>query len=450
MTMQAKNLKIALISEHASPLALTGSVDVGGQNIYVAHIASGLADLGHEVDIFTRRDRADLPNCVNLRPGVRVFHVEAGPASFVPKEELLPHMPAFTAAVNALFERQGRSKTIYDVIHANFFMSGWVGLALREKWQVPLVTTFHALGLVRREHQKEADRFLEDRIEIERTLASDSNCVIAQCPQDKLDLERLYGVQPQRLTTIPCGVDTTTFKPGDKLAARQRLGLCPDEFIVLQLGRLVPRKGIETVVRSLAYLPKQTNARLVVVGGESAEPDETLTPEIGRLRKIARSLNIESRLTFAGRRERHELRDWHVAADVFVTTPWYEPFGITPLEAMACGTPVIGTAVGGVQYTVSDQITGYLIPPYASKVLADRLLTIYHHPAMATAMGKAGVKRVHTHFTWQHVVQQLAALYDSVASAKEKASSRQIDEEYLSNSASRPLPSSAYGMGNSA
>lgn len=411
--MKDTGLRIALVSEHASPLAAAGGVDAGGQNVYVRHVAQSLAAAGHRVDVLTRRDSPGQLSTAVLAPGARVLHLNAGPPRPVPKEELLPHMPEFTEGAHRLFA-QGLP---YDVIHANFFMSGWAGLALRQRHRVPLVTSFHALGLVRREHLGADDTFPEERIAIERMLAQQSDRVIAVCPQDEADLMRLYGAPPDRMTNVPCGVDVAALRPGDRRQARERLGLPADAFIVLQLGRLVPRKGIDNVLRALARLPDAEGlapARLVVVGGGSAEPDEHVTPEIGQLRRLAAELGVGERVQFAGRAAREQLRDWYVAADVFVTTPWYEPFGIAALEAMACGTPVIGSAVGGVQYTVQHGITGLLVPPRDPDALAARLDELRRRPAMGVAMGRAGVRRVRTHFSWDEVAQRLVRVYERV------------------------------------
>jgi D-inositol-3-phosphate glycosyltransferase len=407
-------LRIAIISEHASPLALTGGVDAGGQNVYVAHVARCLAAAGHHVDVLTRRDDAALPGVVDMRPGVRVLHIDAGPAHFVPKEQLLNHMPAFTEAATQLFLHSEP----YDVLHANFFMSGLVGLELKRRFGIPLVTTFHALGLVRREHQGSADLFPPQRIAIERALVRDSDRVIAECPQDEADMLRLYDANADRLTCVPCGVDTTELRPGDKRRARQRLGLPVDDFIALQLGRMVPRKGIANVIAAMARLPADLPAQLIVVGGGTTKPDEKATPEIGRLRGIARELGIEDKVTFVGRRERHELRDWYIAADVFVTTPWYEPFGITPLEAMACATPVIGSAVGGIKHTVVDGVTGYLVPAEDPKALAARLLDLQANPSLGAAMGRAGVRRVRSLFTWEKITTQILDVYTELQQSR--------------------------------
>ncbi|RZJ10481.1 MAG: glycosyltransferase family 1 protein [Rubrivivax sp.] len=405
-------MRVAIISEHASPLASQGSVDAGGQNVYVIHVAQALARLGHHVDVLTRRDQRSLPTAVDMRPGVRVLHIDAGPPEFVPKENLLQHMKAFGTETLRLMRRS----LPYDVVHGNFFMSGLVGLRLQRQLNIPLVQTFHALGAVRRLHQKEADRFPADRIDLECRIAREADCVIAECPQDAEDLVRHCGAQPHRIAQVPCGVDLQQFAPGDKLAARARLGLDPHEFIVLQLGRLVPRKGIDNVIRATGRLGDAGRPwRLLVVGGESREPDETSTPEIGRLRRVAAVEGITGRVSFIGRRDRHELKDYYQAADVFVTTPWYEPFGITPLEAMACGTPVIGSAVGGIQHTVVDGLTGYLVPPNDPQALAQRLEDLRGVADLGRLMGRAGRVRVCREFTWESAADKLERVYNQVA-----------------------------------
>lgn len=404
-------LRIALISEHASPLSVIGGVDAGGQNIYVAHVARCLAQAGHQVDVFTRRDRPDLPAVATWRPGVRVVHVDAGPASFVPKEDLLPYMSAFSQAVDQVVVTSGG----YDVVHANFFMSGMVAQALREKHGIPYVITFHALGLVRREHQGTADAFPAERIDIECRLVDQADLIIAECPQDKADLMRLYGADPRKLCVVPCGFDAQEFSPMHWQRARRELGLSEDDFIVLQLGRLVPRKGIDNVIRALPYLPEGTRARLLIVGGDSRSPSELTSPEYQRLQAEARQCGVSDRVVFTGHRRRDELRRYYAAANVFVTTPWYEPFGITPLEAMACGTPVVASAVGGLQYSVTDGVTGLLVPPQDPLALAQCLGHLHANPRLAQAMGRAGIRRVRSRFTWEHVTASLVEAYRKVA-----------------------------------
>ena len=413
--MTAQALRVALISEHASPLARQGSVDAGGQNVYVLHVAAALARQGHQVDVLTRRDQRSLPTAVDMRPGVRVLHIDAGPPEFVPKEQLLPFMKAFGTETLKLMRRS----LPYDVVHANFFMSGVVGLRLQRQLDLPLVQTFHALGAVRRLHQQSADGFPAERIVLERRIATEADCIVAECPQDAEDLVRHCGAPAHRIAQVPCGVDLDEFGPGDRLDARRRLHLAEDEFIVLQLGRLVPRKGVDNVIRAVGRMSAGRPWRLLVVGGESVQPDERRTPEIARLRAVAREAGVADRVCFVGRRDRHELKDYYQAADVFVTTPWYEPFGITPLESMACGTPVIGAAVGGIQHTVVDGVTGFLVPPNDPDALARRLDELCATPALARLMGRAGRNRVCHEFTWDGVASRLADVYVRAAQQRQ-------------------------------
>ncbi len=407
-------LHIALISEHASPLALLGGVDSGGQNVYVAQVARHLARLGHRVDVFTRRDDEHLPEVLEWEPGVRVIHVPAGPAVVVPKEQLLGYMPAFTEWMHTWI---CEAHTVYNLIHANFWMSALVAAELKQQTGLPFAVTFHALGKVRRQHQGANDGFPDARFAIEERAVREADLLIAEAPQDEADLVALYAADPARIRLVPCGFDPDEFAPQDKISARQKLGLPTDERIVLQLGRMVPRKGVENVVRGVARLRHAHGiaARLVIVGGESEAPDPVFTPEIGRLQTIAAAENIAESVTFVGRRGRRALADYYAAADLFVSTPWYEPFGITPLEAMACATPVVGSRVGGIQYTVVDGETGYLVPPKDADALGERLAQLFREPALIERFGQQGLARVHQHFTWEKVAASLADAFAEIS-----------------------------------
>lgn len=411
-------MKIALISEHASPLATQGGVDSGGQNVYVAQVGRQLARLGHRVDIFTRRDRPDLPPVVPLGPALRVVHLRAGPPRFVAKEAMLPHMEEFADGLLAWCGAAGR----YDLAHANFFMSGLAAQRVHAASGLPFVITFHALGKVRRLHQGEADGFPPERIAIEESLVAGAERIVAECPADRDDLIRLYGADPRRIEVVPCGFDPEELGPGQS-GLRARLGIGDDEFLVLQLGRLVPRKGIDNVIRAVAQLGREhgVRARLLVVGGEAERPDPALTPEIGRLAAIAEGEGVREQVLFAGRKPRHELRDYYCAADAFVTTPWYEPFGITPLEAMACGCPVVGAAVGGIRHSVVDGVTGYLVPPADPARLAERLARLAGNRELGRALGRAGMRRVRGAFTWGKVAARLVRVYGQVAPPRRRS-----------------------------
>jgi D-inositol-3-phosphate glycosyltransferase len=404
--------KIAIISEHASPLAAAGGVDSGGQNIYVAHIARQLARLGYMVDVFTRRDDATQPAVVEVQPRLRVLHVPAGPARFVRKEELLPLMDEFYAHVRDFATPHGA----YDLVHANFFMSAYVARRLKESCGIPFVVTFHALGRVRTLHQNGADEFPPARTQIEDECIARADAIVAECPQDQEDLSTLYRADPERIRVVPCGFDKAEFWPIARPFARRALGFDAKERIILNIGRLVPRKGIDNAVRALGRLARDYGiaARLVVVGGNSDVPCPLVTPEIGRLREIAVQEGVAEQVLFTGRRSREFLKLYYNAADIFVTTPWYEPFGITPLEAMACGTPVVGAAVGGIKYSVADGFTGSLVPPNDPDALAASLAKLYRNPDLRKEFGRNAIDRVHEQFTWTKVAKSLAALYQDV------------------------------------
>ena len=400
--------RIAMLSDHASPLAAVGGVDSGGQNIYVAETARYLAARGYLVDVFTRRDQPELPEVVDWLPGVRVIHVPAGPAAFVRKEDVLPLMPEFAAFVQEFAVTQR-----YDLVHAHFFMSGMVALQLKSSLGLPFAVTFHGLGLVRRLHQGAADEFPAKRIAIERDVIRGADVVVAESPDDARNLVTLYDAEPRKIAVVPCGFAPDEFWPIAPRFARRTLGLPSDVPILLSVGRLVPRKGVDNIIRALGVLVRRLGvpAELLVVGGNSDIPDPVLTPEIGRLRAIAAEEGVASRVTFTGRRPRELLKLYYSAADAFVTTPWYESFGMTPIEAMACGTPVVGARVGGIQYSVVDGRTGFLVPANDPIALAERLRDVCGSPRLAERFAGSGVRRAYALYRWERVAHSLAALY---------------------------------------
>ncbi len=419
MDSEAHVARIALISEHASPLGSLGGVDSGGQNVYVAQVAKYLAVRGHLVDVFTRRDDPQLPVIVEPLHRMRIINVPAGPAAVVRKEELLPWMDEFTRFVSRFCREHGR----YDVVHANFFMSGMVAEQLKQELGIPFVITFHALGRVRRIHQGAADGFPNQRFDIEERLMAAADRIIAECPQDFDDQVQHYKADRDKIAIVPCGFDPLELWPIERRAARAELGLPLDERIVLHLGRLVPRKGADNVVRGFAAWRRASGdpARLYIVGGETDRPCPKATPEIGRLQAIAAEEGVAPLVHFAGRAGRSALRYWYSAADVFVTTPWYEPFGITPVEAMACGTPVIGAAVGGIKHTVDDGRTGFLVEPNSPSQLANCLRRLFERPETRVEMSAAAIERANRHFTWRGVATALEAIYLQVIEDSKRA-----------------------------
>lgn len=411
--------RVAFLSEHASPAALLGGVDAGGQNVYVDEVSRGLARLGYAVDVFTRCEAAGARPVIDWAPGVRIINLRVGPERFVPKDTLWPLMPAFRDAILHFANQQ---HVRYDIIHGNFWMSGWVATELRRALGIPAVQIFHAMGMTKRREQGDADTSPTDRIEIEREIVRGADRLIAQCPAEEAELANDYGADPAKVAVIPSAVDVRAFAPVSRETARRRIGLATDGPVVVYVGRMLPRKDVRNVVRALSILKRGAEASganlvvplLLLVGGETIEPDPVLTPEIDEIQRLAMELGVADHVRFAGRRRREELRFYYGAGDVTVTTPWYEPFGLTPLEAMACGRPVIGSSVGGIGFTVVDGETGFLVPPRDPEALAGRLVQLLSQPGLAARMGHAARARVEEAFTWPMVATRTAALYESL------------------------------------
>ncbi len=398
---QPRPMRIALVSEHASPLAAIGGVDAGGQNVHVAALAAGLARRGHDVTVHTRRDDAALPDEVLVQDGYTVSHVTAGPARVVPKDDLLPHMRAFA---RVLRRRWGAAPP--DLVHAHFWMSGLAAVAASDALTtpVPVLQTFHALGSVKRRHQGAADTSPPGRVDLERDLCRDVAHVVATCSDEVFELRRL-GLSSDRVSIVPCGVDTSVFTPRGPVAPRT------GRPRLLVLGRLVERKGQDDAVRALARVP---DAELVVVGGPPSDRLDA-DPEVQRLRAVAAAEGVGDRLVLTGAVARADVPAWLRSADVVLAVPWYEPFGITPLEAMACGTPVVASAVGGLTDTVADGRTGLLVPPRRPDLLAGALRALLDDRGRLRSFGRAAAERARSRYSWDRIAAETAAVYRQVA-----------------------------------
>ncbi|MCS0638448.1 glycosyltransferase [Streptomyces sp. LP05-1] len=398
-------MSVALVSEHASPLAVLGGVDAGGQNVHVARLAGALADRGHRVTVYTRRDSRELPDRVALRPGVEVRHVPAGPPGPVPKDELLPHMGAFGRLLAAEWRDGGDPP---DLVHSHFWMSGLAALRATRELGLPLVHTYHALGTVKRRHQGAADTSPPARVGRETEVGLGCERIIATCRDEVAELARM-GIPPDRVSVVPCGVDTELFRPEGP--ATPPAG---DRHRLLQLGRLVPRKGAAVTIEALTRLP---GAELLVAGGPPADRIGH-DPEARRLTALARRAGVADRVRFLGGVPGERVAELLRGADVVVCPADYEPFGIVPLEAMACGRPVVASAVGGQLDTVADPETGRLVEPRNPEALALAVAGLLADPAGRAACGEAGRRRVLSRFGWPRVAAATEAVYDAVLAAR--------------------------------
>ncbi len=392
-------MKIAMVSEHASPLAVLGGVDAGGQNVHVAALATALGRRGDEVVVHTRRDDPDLPRRVALAPRVAVDHVDAGPPCEVPKDELVPYMAAFADDLRAQW-----SDDPPDVVHAHFWMSAIAALGAARELGIPVVQTFHALGVVKRRHQGAKDTSPAHRVDTETSIARLSDRIVATCTDEVFELVRL-GADRRRISVVPCGVDVARFTPDGPREPRR-----PDRHRLVAACRLVERKGIADVVAALAHLP---HAELHVAGGPDAAALD-VDPEARRLRALAADLGVADRLVLRGRVGRDAMPALLRSADAVVCVPWYEPFGIVPLEAMACGVPVVASAVGGQIDSVVDGVTGVHVPPRAPAALGAALRELLDHPERRAALGAAGVARARGRFAHDRVAAATREVYAAV------------------------------------
>lgn len=397
-------MRISMVSEHASPLAALGGVDAGGQNVHVAALSEALARRGHSVTVYTRRDAPQLASRVKVGPGLEVVHVDAGPARHIPKDELLPLMGALADGIAKDWGGQPP-----DVVHGHFWMSGVAALDAARRdtgFRIPVVQTFHALGTVKRRHQGAEDTSPPERRWLEPGVGRSADRIIATCPDEVFELKAM-GIDTGKVSIAPCGVDLGLFSAEGPAAARLR------RHRILSVGRLVPRKGVDLVIRALPHLAAAgyNDVELLIVGG-GADPGVLHSdPEVQRLIALAAELGVRSHVTVRGQVPRAEMPGIFRSADAVVCTPWYEPFGIVPLEAMACGVPVVAAAVGGLRDTVVDHVTGIHVPPRDPEAIAAALAVLLGDPVLRAELGAAGELRARSRYSWDRVAAETEKAY---------------------------------------
>ncbi len=394
-------MKIAMVSEHASPLAALGGADAGGQNVHVAELSAALSRRGHDLEVYTRRDDPDLPERVRTGQGYTVVHVPAGPARRAPKDELLEYMGEFGHFLAEQWDGEWP-----DIAHAHFWMSGIATQVAAKRHRVPAVQTFHGLGVVKRRHQGHRDTSPAERLRLEGVVAREATWVTASCSDEVFELMRL-GPDRLRISLVPCGVDVDRFTPHGPAAPRS------GRRRIVAVGRFVPRKGFDTVIEALTTVP---TAELVIAGGpDCAELDNV--PEACRLRQLAADLGVADRVSLYGSVAREDMPALLRSADVVACTPWYEPFGIVPLEAMACGVPVVASAVGGMLDTVVHDVTGLMVPPKDPRACANAVNAILRDRRAAMSLGAAGRERARSRYSWDRIATDTLRVYDRLLPA---------------------------------
>ncbi len=370
-------------------------------NVYVLELSRELARLGYEVDIFTRLD-GELPRVEQIAPNLRLVRIEAGPAEPVEKEEIVRFLPEFHRNMRQFAEEQPGG---YDIIHSHYWQSGWAGTLLARELDRPHVVMFHTLGEV-----KNRARFGEEeprlRIRHERTIARRATAIVTASSHERQLLERYYGADPERMYTVPCGVDLELFQPRDRAVARQRLNLDQEAPVLLWVGRLEKLKGVEILVEAAAELDRRDFTLLIVGGDERAQ---TMRRELDAQ---AAAAGISANIRFEGAVPHDALPWYYSAADVCVVPSYYESFGLVAVEAMACGTPVVASRVGGLVSTVIDGVTGYLIPWRCPGPFAEKLEVLLENPELRANFSRAAQRSVER-FRWSTVGLHIADVYDA-------------------------------------
>jgi D-inositol-3-phosphate glycosyltransferase len=409
-------MKVAMLSYHTCPLATLGGKDTGGMNVYVRDLTLELGRMGIHVDVFTRSQDEHVPHVLHdLGFGNRVVHVPAGPETPLPKGELAKHIPQFVEGIKEFAEEKGIH---YDLIHSHYWMSGLAAEALSEAWDgTPIVQMFHTLGVMKnRVARSELEREGAYRLDGERHVLTRVDRVIAATPAEQAQLEWLYKADMRKVYVIPPGVDVGHFYPIPVDEARQFIGLAPEARMILFVGRIEPLKGLDTLIKAVACLRVKDLAEpvhLAVIGGDPEVAPEEMSAEMNRIQRICDDLTVGKMVAFLGKRSQDTLPYYYSAAEVVVMPSHYESFGMVALEAMACGTPVIASQVGGLAFLVQDGVTGYHVPDEDDEALCGKLTALLGNASLRRTLGRNGAEYAQN-YAWKKIATQIVEVYSDV------------------------------------
>lgn len=401
--------QIAMISMHTCPLESPGGPKAGGMNVCVRELARQLARQEMQLDVYTRQVYPYDEAVTDFEQGARLIRLPAGPWGPLDKQGLFDALPEFTAGLRAFAEREGKA---YILIHAHYWLSGWSAIQLKETWGTPVVQSFHTLGQVKNlaaQPGEETEPSL--RIEHERQVIQRADRVIVATEVEREQVISLYDADPEKLRTVPCGVDTELFRPIPRAEARRVVGVSPEDKVALFVGRLEQQKGLDVLFPALARIHQQVGHPLtfLIIGGDRRREAQKLE----QLRQRAEELGISCHVRLPGLIEQRCLPYYYSAADVCAMPSYAESFGMVAVEAMACGTPIVASRVGGLQLTVRDGVTGYLVPPRDVESLAERMIQILRDPALRDRLGAAGIERAQE-YSWQTIATGLRQVYEEL------------------------------------
>jgi D-inositol-3-phosphate glycosyltransferase len=407
-------LRIAMISYHTCPLATLGGKDTGGMNVYVRDLTKQLGRMGVQVDVFTRSQDEHVPHVLhNLGYGNRVVHVPAGPEVPLPKPQLASYIPEF---VEGVLEFTGHRNLRYDLIHSHYWMSGIAALGLKSNWNVPVIHMFHTLGMMKqRVARSKVDVDGDYRLDGERQVIQLADRIIAATPAELAQLQWLYQADVSHVVVIPPGVDLSRFYPIHPEEAKEFIGVPPCDRMLLFVGRIEPLKGLDTLIEAIALMRKNEAFEncplcLAVIGGDPQVSDEDMSAEMVRLQDLREQLGLEDLITFLGKRSQDTLPYYYSAAEAVVMPSQYESFGMVALEAMACGTPVVASQVGGLAFLVQNGFNGFTVPVDEPQALANCLVDLIQEPDLREKMGKQAADFAQG-YGWNVIAERILKVY---------------------------------------
>jgi len=413
-------LRIAMLSYHTCPLATLGGKDTGGMNVYVRELTRQLGQMGVHVDVFTRSQDDHVPHVLHeLGYGNRVVHIPAGPETPLGKREMSEYIPEFVEGVQAFASEKGIA---YDIIHSHYWMSGLAAASLSDLWGgTPIIHMFHTLGEMKnRIARSAAEREGEYRINGEKQVLGRVDRITVATLAELTQLRFLYKADPNKMVIIPPGVDVGHFYPIPSDEAKSFIGLHPEDRMILFVGRIEPLKGVDTLIEAMACLKLKQDGRpvhLAIIGGDPSASPEQMTTEMTRLQKLCDDLGLDQSVVFLGKRDQDKLPYYYSAAEVVVMPSHYESFGMVALEAMACGTPVIASEVGGLAYLVRDGETGFTIPAEEPEMLCEKLSWLLNDEALHQKMSGQAAEYAQD-YAWEKIAKQIVEVYEELVAIK--------------------------------
>lgn len=400
-----------MLSVHTSPLATLGGKETGGMNVYVRDLSREFSRRGVEVDVYTRSQDPSLARIDHsLADHGRVFHIKAGPEQPYNKNDVYFHLEEFVGNVESFRER-------YDIIYSHYWLSGIAAASLRHYWRIPYVQMFHTLAEMKnRVAQTPAERDTDQRLNCEGEIMRSADRLVAATPLEKNQMMWAYGAPPNKIDIVPPGVDLDRFRPTSRDKAKQQLDVPVEHNLILFVGRIQPLKGIDILLKALALVKAQEprlveNVCLSVIGGDPNPDSELEQREFDRLKELRTSLKIDDLVTFLGAKDQDKLVHYYTAAEMVVMPSHYESFGMVAIEAMACGTPVVASDVGGLSFSIEDGFNGFLVPGRDPRALADKLSLLLKYPALRDQLGEQARLWVQR-YSWAHIADEVQEVFE--------------------------------------